>query len=81
MKIKVNFPKPGMGIAEGTVLRWLKSVGDKVRKGEPLVEMESEKATQEVEAPADGILSEILAPQGATVVVNSALGMIEEDRE
>lgn len=79
MTTKVNFPKPGMGISEGTVVRWLKAVGDKVRKGEPLVEMESEKAVQEVESPADGVLSQILVPEGATAAVNCALGMIEED--
>lgn len=78
MATKINFPKPGMGISEGTVVRWLKGVGDKVRKGEPLVEMETEKAVQEVEAPMDGVLSQILIPEGATAAVNCALGMIDE---
>jgi pyruvate/2-oxoglutarate dehydrogenase complex dihydrolipoamide acyltransferase (E2) component len=79
MTTKVNFPKSGMGIAEGTVVRWRRAVGDRVRKGEPLVEMETEKAVQEVDAPIDGTLSQILVPEGSTAAVNSPLGMIEED--
>ncbi len=70
-----------MGIDEGTVTRWLKRVGDRVEKGEPLVEIETAKATQEVEAPASGVLAEILLAEGETAPVNSALAMIESDRE
>jgi pyruvate/2-oxoglutarate dehydrogenase complex dihydrolipoamide acyltransferase (E2) component len=67
-----------MGIDEGTVIRWLKTVGDKVYKGEVIVEVETAKALQEIEAPASGTLSEILVPAGQTTAVNTALGMIEE---
>jgi pyruvate/2-oxoglutarate dehydrogenase complex dihydrolipoamide acyltransferase (E2) component len=80
MTIKVNFPKAGMGIEEGTARRWLKSEGDKVRKGEVIVEIETAKALQEVEAPASGTLVSILVPEGATTAVNTPLAMIEEDR-
>jgi pyruvate/2-oxoglutarate dehydrogenase complex dihydrolipoamide acyltransferase (E2) component len=80
MATRVNFPKSGMGIEEGTVASWLKSVGDTVRKGESLVEIETAKALQDVEAPASGILIEILAPVGSTVLVNTDLAIIEEDR-
>jgi len=78
MSTKVNLPKSGMGIEEGSVARWLKAVGDSVQKGELIVEIETAKAVQEVEAPANGTLIEILVPQGETVPVNSTLALIEE---
>jgi pyruvate/2-oxoglutarate dehydrogenase complex dihydrolipoamide acyltransferase (E2) component len=78
MTTKVNFPKSGMGIEEGTVIRWLKRAGDPVTEGELLVEIETAKAIQEVMAPAAGRLSEILVPEGEMAAVNTALGTIEE---
>ena len=78
---KVNLPKSGMGIDEGTVLRWLKVVGDKVAKDDILVEIETAKAVQEVAAPAGGTLTEILVPEGITVPVNTALAVIDESHE
>lgn len=79
MTTSINLPKAGMGIDEGTVVRWLKSVGDRVESGELIVEVENAKATQEVEAPVGGVLVQILAAEGVTVQVNSDLGLIEED--
>lgn len=76
MVTKVILPKSGMGIEEGTVLRWLKAVGESVRQGEPLVEIETAKATQELEAPASGTLVEILLSEGETAPVNSAIALI-----
>jgi pyruvate/2-oxoglutarate dehydrogenase complex dihydrolipoamide acyltransferase (E2) component len=78
MSTKVNFPKSGMGIDEGTVIRWLKAVGEPVQQGEVIVEIETAKATQEVEAPVSGILGEILVTPGEAAAVNTALGTIEE---
>jgi pyruvate/2-oxoglutarate dehydrogenase complex dihydrolipoamide acyltransferase (E2) component len=78
MVTKVNLPKSGMGIEEGTVLRWLKAVGDPVQKGEPLAEIETAKATQEVEAPVSGKLVAILLPEGETAAVNTDIALIEE---
>lgn len=80
MTTKVNFPKSGMGIEEGTAKRWLKSVGEKVLKGEVLVEIETAKAIQEVEAPVSGTLVNILLQEGETTAVNTAIAVIEEDR-
>jgi pyruvate/2-oxoglutarate dehydrogenase complex dihydrolipoamide acyltransferase (E2) component len=80
MKIKVNLPKSGMGIDEGTVLRWLKAVGDRVAKGEIIVEIETAKATQEVEAPEAGTLIQIVVAEGESVPVNTVLGIIEDSR-
>jgi len=79
MAVKVNFPKAGMGIDEGTVIRWLKAVGESVAKGEVLVEIETAKAVQEVQAPSSGTLTEILVAEGEVAAVNRPLGMIEED--
>ena len=81
MNIKVNFPKTGMGIEEGTVARWLKAVGDTVRKGDPLVEIETAKALQEIEAPADGTLIEILLAEGESAEVNTPIAVIKETDE
>jgi pyruvate/2-oxoglutarate dehydrogenase complex dihydrolipoamide acyltransferase (E2) component len=80
MTTKVNFPKAGMGIEEGTAKRWLKAVGDRVAKGEILVEIETAKAIQEVEAPVSGTLVGILLPEGETSAVNTPIAVIEEDR-
>jgi pyruvate/2-oxoglutarate dehydrogenase complex dihydrolipoamide acyltransferase (E2) component len=77
MSTNIVLPKWGMGIDEGTVVRWLKNEGDRVQQGEPIVEIETAKATQEVEAPASGVLVKILLAQGETAAVNSAIGIIE----
>lgn len=79
MTIKVTLPKWGMGLEEGTVTRWLKLEGDKVKKGEAIVEIETAKATQEVEAPATGKLVKILLAEGETAAVNTDIALIEED--
>ena len=78
MSVKVNFPKSGMGIEEGTARRWLKAVGDPVRKGEVLLEIETAKALQEVEAPVSGTLVRILLAEGETAAVNTPVAVIEE---
>ena len=78
MATKVNLPKWGMGLEEGTVARWLKSEGDKVEKGEPIVEIETAKATQEITAPVSGVLVRILLQEGETGPVNSEIATIEE---
>jgi pyruvate/2-oxoglutarate dehydrogenase complex dihydrolipoamide acyltransferase (E2) component len=75
---KLNFPKSGMGIDEGTVIRWLKAVGETVEKGEVLVEIETAKALQEVTAPVSGRLAKILVALGEAAPVNSTLALIEE---
>lgn len=74
----INFPRPGMGINEGTVARWLRAVGERVHQGEILVEVETAKAIQEIEAPVSGVLRTILVSAGEDVAVNASLGQIEE---
>ena len=77
MKVKVNLPKSGMGIEEGTVLCWRKNIGDTVVQGEVLLDVETAKAVQEVLAPVAGTLVEILVPVGETAPVRTALGVID----
>jgi pyruvate/2-oxoglutarate dehydrogenase complex dihydrolipoamide acyltransferase (E2) component len=67
-----------MGIEEGTVTQWLKAEGDTVTQGEPIVEIETAKATQAVEAPVSGRLSKILLAVGETAAVNTEIGLIEQ---
>lgn len=78
MTTKVVLPKWGMGIEEGTITQWLKIEGDSVTQGEPIVEIETAKATQAVEAPVTGRLSKILLAAGETVPVNTEICIIEE---
>jgi pyruvate/2-oxoglutarate dehydrogenase complex dihydrolipoamide acyltransferase (E2) component len=70
-----------MGIDEATVVRWLKGVGDQVRQGEILVELETAKALQEVEAPVSGRLVSIVVREGQVAIVNSALAHIDESSQ
>lgn len=77
MSTKVILPKSGMGIEEATVSRWLKVVGDNVTQGEPLVEVETAKAVQEIEAPATGKLTAIYVTAGQEAAVNTEIGLIE----
>jgi pyruvate/2-oxoglutarate dehydrogenase complex dihydrolipoamide acyltransferase (E2) component len=63
-------------ITEATVVRWLKRAGEMVRVGEPIVEMETDKAVMPIESPANGRLVEILAPEGTTVALGQRLGTI-----
>ena len=79
MKVEVLLPQWGMGMSEGTVAEWMKKVGDRVKEDEPLAEIEAEKATQELDSPATGTLTEILVQQGQEAKVRSVLAIIETD--
>jgi len=79
MRVKVVMPKWGTGMNEGTVVKWLKAVGDRVEAGEMLVEIETSKSTQEMEAPASGTLTEILLPEGEEAEVRTHIATIETD--
>ncbi|MGD8565792.1 MAG: dihydrolipoamide acetyltransferase family protein [Candidatus Bathyarchaeota archaeon] len=74
-------PRLSLTMKEGTVGTWYKSEGETVEKGEPIVEVFSEKATHEVEAPASGILKKIIVQEGVEVQVNSVLAWITEHGE
>jgi pyruvate dehydrogenase E2 component (dihydrolipoyllysine-residue acetyltransferase) len=62
--VEVKLPRLGQGMEAGTIVRWLKSEGESVSKGEPLYELDTDKVTQEVEAEADGVLLKIVLPEG-----------------
>lgn len=76
-RIKVLLPQWGMGMSEGTIVKWLKAVGDTVKEDEPLAEVEAEKATEVIESPASGTLKEILVEAGTTVEVRTPVAVIE----
>jgi pyruvate dehydrogenase E2 component (dihydrolipoamide acetyltransferase) len=68
MATEVKLPRLGQGMESGTIVRWLKSEGDPVKKREPLYELDTDKVTQEVEAEADGVLLKIVIPEGEVEV-------------
>src|SRR5438552_264037 len=76
MATDVLMPQMGESIAEGTVSRWIKNVGDKVERDEPLLEISTDKVDAEIPAPASGTLAEILVKEGETVAVNSVVARI-----
>ncbi len=78
MAVKVVMPQLGESVAEGTIVRWIKKVGERVEKYEPLLEVMTDKVNAEVPSPAAGILREILVPEGATVPVGRELAVIAE---
>jgi pyruvate/2-oxoglutarate dehydrogenase complex dihydrolipoamide acyltransferase (E2) component len=78
MRIEVLLPQWGMGMSEGTIVNWLKAVGESVNEDEPLAEVEAEKVTEELQAPASGKLVEILVPEGETVEVRTPIAVIED---
>jgi pyruvate dehydrogenase E2 component (dihydrolipoamide acetyltransferase) len=79
MEIEVIMPKLGLTMQEGTVTAWFKQEGEKVTKGEAIAEVGSEKITNVVEAPADGILKKIVAGVDETVPVGAVIGIIETE--
>ncbi len=76
MPSDVIMPALGMAQETGKVLRWLKAEGDSVAKGEPLLEIETDKVTVEVEAPADGRLTGICAAEGDDVPVGETIAVL-----
>ena len=75
--VDFQFPRLADTLVEGTVTHWLKSAGDRVRKGEPLVEVETDKVNSELESPIDGVVVEIVVPEGETAAVGAVLARIE----
>jgi pyruvate dehydrogenase E2 component (dihydrolipoamide acetyltransferase) len=81
MATQMTLPRLGQGMESGTIVRWLKQEGDSVEKGEALYELDTEKATQEVEAEASGVVLKILAGEGEEVEVGKAVVVIGEEGE
>src|SRR5450755_3473027 len=75
---EIRVPALGESVTEATIGKWFKKPGDAVAVDEPLVELETDKVTIEVPAPAAGVLSEIAAKDGETVAVGALLGQINQ---
>jgi pyruvate dehydrogenase E2 component (dihydrolipoamide acetyltransferase) len=80
MATEVKLPRLGQGMESGTIVRWLKTEGDAVTKGEPLYELDTDKVTQEVEAESDGVLLKIVVADGE-VDVGTTVGIIGAQNE
>ncbi len=78
MSVEIKVPAMGESVTEATVARWFKKEGESVVRDEPLCELETDKVTVEVPAPADGALESIAVQEGATVEVGTVLGAIAE---
>ena len=81
MAINVLLPQWGMNMEDGLLVKWLVEEGDKVEKGQPLVEVETAKINSELESPNDGILSYIMENAGETVTVGTVIAIITEPGE
>lgn len=81
MPTPIIMPKFEMAQESGTIARWLKQVGDPVAKGDAVLEVETDKITMEVESPADGVLTQILAEVGATVPIGQTIAYIARPDE
>src|SRR5256886_16439167 len=78
-RIDVLMPQMGESIAEGTLSKWLKKLGDEVKRDEPLFEISTDKVDAEIPAPMAGVLAEIKVQEGQTVPVQTLVAVIETD--
>src|ERR671912_587511 len=74
----VVMPQMGESVAEGTIVRWLKKVGDLVERDEPLFEISTDKVDAEIPSPSAGVLSEIKVKEGETVPINTVVAVVDE---
>ncbi|MBW3667866.1 MAG: HlyD family efflux transporter periplasmic adaptor subunit [Actinobacteria bacterium] len=77
MAVDVRLPQEGMSMQEGTILKWMTTVGETVAKGDSMVEVETDKVTFEVEAPVAGTVTELLVEPGDVVPVRDVIARIE----
>ena len=77
MPTDVIMPQMGESVAEGTVTKWLKKVGDRVERDEPLFEISTDKVDAEIPSPAGGVLTKILVKESETVTVNTVVAVID----
>src|SRR5580765_8093424 len=76
MSTDVVMPQMGESIAEGTIVRWIKKIGDPIDKDEPLFEISTDKVDAEIPSPGAGVLLEIRVKEGETVPINSIVALI-----
>ena len=77
MIVEILVPKLGMGVEELELIKWYKKEGDEVKIGDPVVQVMTSKITNDVEAPASGVLKKIYAKEGDTIKPNQKIGEIE----
>src|SRR5687767_15609862 len=78
MSKTVVMPQMGESVAEGTIVRWLKKVGDAVERDEPLFEISTDKVDAEIPSPMAGVLGQINVKEGETVPINTVVAVIED---
>src|SRR3982074_420665 len=76
MATDVVMPQMGESVTEGTIVRWIKKLGDKVDRDEPLFEISTDKVDAEIPSPVAGVLAEIKVPEGSTVTINTVVAII-----
>lgn len=81
MAMKIIMPQAGQDLETGVVRHWLKAEGDAVAKGEPIVQIETEKVSLDVEAPTAGVLLRILVPDDTETAIFSTIGIIGQSGE
>src|SRR5882672_6048388 len=79
-RVDVLMPQMGESIAEGTLSKWLKKVGDAVKRDEPIFEISTDKVDAEIPAPTAGVLAEIIVTEGQTVAVQTIVARIETEK-
>src|SRR5260370_12147398 len=79
-RVDVLMPQMGESIAEGTLSKWLKKLGDEVKRDEPLFEISTDKVDAEIPAPSAGVLAEIKVEEGQTVPVQTLVAVIETEK-
>ena len=77
----ITMPKLGFDMAEGTLVRWVKVVGDEVNKGDVIAEIETDKATVEVESSFSGVMVKLVVDEGTTLPVNAPIAVVAEKGE
>jgi 2-oxoglutarate dehydrogenase E2 component (dihydrolipoamide succinyltransferase) len=78
-RIDVVMPQMGESITEGTLSKWLKKVGDAVKRDEPIFEISTDKVDAEIPAPSAGVLAEVLVQEGQTVAVQTVVARLETE--
>ena len=78
-RVDVVMPQMGESIAEGTLSKWLKKVGDPVKRDEPIFEISTDKVDAEIPAPSSGTLAEIIVQEGQTVPVSTVVARLETE--
>jgi len=77
MPREIRLRKLSLTMEQGIIVEWLKHEGERVEKGEPLAQVETDKAVQELESPASGVLTRIVTPAGAKVPVETVIALFE----